>query len=64
MHDQLRDESKTETVTGAKTFTNATFSGNINVNTVGNLNVDGKSNPQPNFADTTDRDAFYVYPVN
>jgi hypothetical protein len=64
MHDQLWDESKTETITGAKTFTNATFAGDINVNTVGNLNVDGKSNPQPNFANTTERDALYTSPVN
>lgn len=63
MHDQLWDSTKTETITGQKTFTNAIFTGSSVIDTTGNLDVNGKSNPTPVFGSDAERDALYTAPV-
>ena len=68
MHDQIADKtdllSWPNTWTGAQTFNNITVTGTADFGSIGDLNVLGTSNPQPNFVDLAALQAFYTSPQN
>lgn len=56
--------STANTRTGKQTFDDVDVLGTLKVASTGDLDVNGKSNPQPNFADTAARDALYTLPMD
>lgn len=60
----LLNTTDNQTITWDMTFDwDATFNGAMNFTAIGDVNVNGKSNPAPVVADTTARDALYTAPV-